>query len=128
MVEVRDGVFISALPQPADLVGFDRVVCLVPGHETLGFDGTVLYEPIVDYQTGTMAQLQRVVAFIEQGAAAGEKTVVHCVGGKGRSGMAVAAWLVSRGVRPDRAISEVRAVRPGAVETPEQEARVAEFR
>jgi protein-tyrosine phosphatase len=57
----------------------------------------------------------------------GECVVVHCWGGLGRAGMIAACCLVARGVEPGRAISLVRAARPGAVQSIEQELFVREF-
>lgn len=57
----------------------------------------------------------------------GEGVVLHCWGGLGRAGTIAACLLVARGVAPGRAIDLVRAARPGAVQTPEQEAFVREF-
>lgn len=54
----------------------------------------------------------------------GQSIVVHCRGGLGRAGMVAAMLLVMMGEDPRRAIERVRAVRPGAIETPEQEAYV----
>ena len=54
----------------------------------------------------------------------GGSIVVHCRGGLGRAGMVAAMLLVTMGEDPRRAIERVRAVRPGAIETPEQEAYV----
>lgn len=54
--------------------------------------------------------------------AAGGRVLVHCRGGRGRSGMIVAALLVAGGLQPAGAIAAVRRVRPGAVETAGQEA------
>lgn len=51
----------------------------------------------------------------------GERVVVACRGGLGRTGTAVACLLVDGGVPPDEAIARVRAVRPGTVERPCQE-------
>jgi len=52
---------------------------------------------------------------------AGENIVVHCRGGVGRSGMIAARLLAESGVDAEEAIARVRAVRPGAIETWEQE-------
>jgi len=52
---------------------------------------------------------------------AGKRVTVHCRGGLGRSGLVAARLLVDLGVRPRDAINRVRAVRPGAIETREQE-------
>jgi ADP-ribosyl-[dinitrogen reductase] hydrolase len=46
--------------------------------------------------------------------------VIHCKGGLGRAGMIAAKLLVELGYEPEQAISLVRAVRPGAIETDEQ--------
>lgn len=52
--------------------------------------------------------------------AAGGKVLVHCMGGCGRSGMAVLRLMVEAGEAPHSALSRLRAVRPCAVETDAQ--------
>jgi protein-tyrosine phosphatase len=54
----------------------------------------------------------------------GGTVFLHCMGGKGRSGMVAARLLVEREVDPKAAIAAVRAARPGAIETAAQEAWV----
>jgi len=56
----------------------------------------------------------------------GEGLVVHCRGGLGRAGTVAARLLVEFGEVPAKALERVRAVRPGAVETWEQERYVLE--
>ena len=51
---------------------------------------------------------------------AGGRVIVHCRGGLGRSGTVAARMLVELDVPAPEAIARVRAVRPGAIETPEQ--------
>ena len=51
----------------------------------------------------------------------GGRVVVHCRGGLGRAGTIAALMLTERGWSASQAISDVRAVRPGAIETAEQE-------
>lgn len=51
----------------------------------------------------------------------GETIVIHCAAGLGRSGMVAAQWLVQAGQTPDEAIAQVRAARPGTIETEAQE-------
>ena len=47
--------------------------------------------------------------------------LIHCRGGLGRAGT-IAAWLlIELGMEPKKAIASVRAARPGAIETSEQE-------
>ncbi len=58
----------------------------------------------------------------------GERVLVHCRGGLGRTGMVAARLLVEfAGATPRQALDDVRAVRHGAVETPAQEAWVLEL-
>ena len=51
----------------------------------------------------------------------GGRVLVHCRGGRGRAGTIAALMLIERGWSAPQAISDVRAVRPGAIETEEQE-------
>lgn len=57
----------------------------------------------------------------------GQSVVVHCRGGLGRAGMVGAMLLVMMGEDPRTVIERVRAVRPGAIETPSQEAYVQSY-
>ncbi|MER2266802.1 ADP-ribosylglycohydrolase family protein [Methylobacterium oxalidis] len=50
----------------------------------------------------------------------GGRVLIHCKGGLGRAGMISARLLVELGAAPPDAISAVRAVRPGAIETEAQ--------
>ena len=51
----------------------------------------------------------------------GQNVLVHCRGGLGRAGTIAARLLAELGWQPHDAISQVRAVRPGAIENREQE-------
>lgn len=55
---------------------------------------------------------------------AGFNVLLHCMGGLGRAGTIAARLLVELGWQPGDAIRAVRKVRPGALETDEQEDRV----
>ena len=55
---------------------------------------------------------------------AGQDIVVHCRGGLGRTGLVAARLLIELGESPTVALNRVRAARPGAVETAEQETYV----
>lgn len=48
------------------------------------------------------------------------RILAHCFGGQGRSGMVLMRLMVERGMPGDAALSALRAVRPGAVETDAQ--------
>ena len=52
---------------------------------------------------------------------AGERVLLHCRGGLGRTGLVAALVLVEPGMAADTAMQAVRKVRPGAIETDAQE-------
>lgn len=56
---------------------------------------------------------------------AGERVLLHCMGGLGRSGMIAMRVMAECGHPPSDALAILRKARPGAVETPEQEAWAA---
>jgi ADP-ribosyl-[dinitrogen reductase] hydrolase len=58
---------------------------------------------------------------------AGQSVVVHCRGGLGRTGIVAARLLIELGEKPVTALERVRAARPGAVETAEQEKYVLQI-
>ena len=52
---------------------------------------------------------------------AGERVILHCLAGLGRTGMIAARLLVEMGMSPELAVAEVRKVRPRAIQTDDQE-------
>ncbi len=79
--------------------------------------------PIADYGTpegDTAARWPVVAASLLAALAAGERVLLHCRGGCGRSGMLALRLMVMTGEGPDAALTRLRAVRPCAVETPTQ--------
>lgn len=59
---------------------------------------------------------------------AGERILIHCRGGLGRTGLVAALILVEQGVAHREAINRVRAARPRAIETRAQERYVLQAR
>ena len=57
---------------------------------------------------------------ILQSLRAGGKIIIHCAAGLGRSGMIAAKILSAFNKTPKIAISSVRGIRPGAIETDPQ--------
>ncbi len=54
----------------------------------------------------------------------GSNVLLHCKGGLGRAGTVAARLLVELGTQPAEAIAQVRAARPGAIETAGQHAHI----
>jgi protein-tyrosine phosphatase len=70
----------------------------------------VWWQPIKDFQLPPAEILiERIIPFLIAAAAKQQKTVVHCSGGVGRTGIVLASWLVSqRGYSNQEAISAVQ--------------------
>jgi atypical dual specificity phosphatase len=83
--------------------------------------------PVRDFTPPSQAQLDEGVDTITRALASGERVAVHCGAGLGRTGTLLAAYFVCQGLGPSEAVEHVRAIRPGSVETLEQEMAVAEF-
>ncbi|MDZ4088082.1 MAG: protein-tyrosine phosphatase family protein [Tabrizicola sp.] len=84
---------------------------------------TWLHLPIGDYGVPTketLAAWPQAAAHARDVLAGGERVWVHCMGGCGRSGTAALRLMVEAGEDPSAALERLRAVRPCAVETPEQ--------
>lgn len=82
-----------------------------------------LHLPIIDFgapDTATAALWPEASAKARAVLAGGGKVLVHCMGGCGRSGMATLRLMVESGEGPSAALTRLRAVRPCAVENPEQ--------
>lgn len=87
----------------------------------------LVHVPVPDMEAPTARQFETVLDTLRRATAAGMGAAVHCAAGKGRTGTVLAAYFVSKGLSAKAAIDKVRALRPGSVETAEQEQAVAEF-
>ena len=79
--------------------------------------------PITDMATpghATLAAWRAHGPALLQALNSGQRVLVHCAAGLGRTGMLVAKLLVLHGAGADQAIDQVRRVRPGTIETEAQ--------
>lgn len=90
--------------------GVRRVVCLLPDEELKYYptliDGllglyvdtfdkdNLLWAPTADRQLPTGEAVRHILYFLHDAEKKGEKSVVHCSAGLGRTGLVLAAWLV----------------------------------
>ena len=61
--------------------------------EAFGPDN-VLWAPTLDMQLPTGEAVRHIMYFLYNSMERGEKTVVHCSAGQGRTGLVLAAWLI----------------------------------
>ncbi|RBP35874.1 atypical dual specificity phosphatase [Roseimicrobium gellanilyticum] len=73
--------------------------------------------PITDGLAPSVEQFRTFMDFTREQHAQGRAVAVHCVAGIGRTGTMLAGHLICNGMGPDEAITQVRKLRPGAVET-----------
>ncbi|MBL4684475.1 MAG: dual specificity protein phosphatase family protein, partial [Nannocystaceae bacterium] len=83
--------------------------------------------PVVDFQPPTQAQFDRFLALLAEAADTKTKIAVHCEAGRGRTGTMLAASFIAGGMTADEALTVIRRLRPGSVETPGQEQALAEL-
>lgn len=87
----------------------------------------VIHLPVADFTAPTLDQLTTFVRRAHVSIGAGHAVGVHCGAGKGRTGTFLAAYFVGHGMTAEQAIRHVRALRPGSVETEEQEQVLVRF-
>ena len=108
--------------------GVNAVVSLT--HQALApdvlktFGITTLHLPVEDMTRPTREQIDEFISFVDQTDGG---VVVHCAAGIGRTGTMLGCYLVWNGLPADQAISRLRRLRPGSIETPDQEWAVLDF-
>lgn len=111
--------------------GIDVLVSLtetpVPRHWVNEAGLLAVNVPVPDMEPPSDRQLDHLVDMIQKANASGMGVAVHCGAGLGRTGTVLAAYLVSRGLTPQQAVEQVRRLRPGSVETTEQEQAIERF-
>ncbi len=92
-----------------------------------GRPGAVRY-PIPDFGVpAETVEFGRLVDDLLARIRAGQRVVVACKGGYGRTGTVTGVLLRAAGVGPAEAVSLVRATRPGTIESPSQAAYVEDW-
>ncbi|XP_029436392.1 dual specificity protein phosphatase 23 isoform X2 [Rhinatrema bivittatum] len=83
---------------------------------------------IADFCPPSLQQIERFLQIVEDASAKAEGVGVHCLHGYGRSGTMLACYLVkAQKITGVDAIQEIRRLRPGSIETSEQEKAIIQF-
>ena len=87
-----------------------------------------MFEPVPDFSAPTLEQTDRMCRWIEDQIENYERpVVVTCHAGIGRTGTVLASYMVYMGYEPQAAIDLVRELRPGSIQTREQEQVVVDY-
>ena len=121
-----------ALEEMTTVYGIGAVVTLteepLPAGVLEDYGVRACHVPIPDFGVPRLEAAARGVEFVRAEIRDGRRVAVHCSAGCGRTGTFLACCLVAlRGLSASEAIREVRARRPGSIETVEQEAFVAQW-
>lgn len=99
-----------------------------PFHRWLDDAGLLgLHLPVADFHAPSPEQLEQCLSAIRRANEQKLGVGVHCMAGLGRTGTVLASYFVVQGYSPADAIAHVRSLRPGSIETPEQESAVVAF-
>ncbi|MEL6583105.1 MAG: GNAT family N-acetyltransferase [Pseudomonadota bacterium] len=112
--------------------GVTVLLSMTPRHEWAGdleaaatANGIKLFHlPVPDWGAppeATQALWPKAAAGAHLALDRGETVIAHCAGGRGRSGTAILRLMVERGAQPEAALAAIRQIRPGAVETSDQQ-------
>lgn len=87
-----------------------------------------LHLTVEDYHAPTVEEIDSTVKFIENEIKANRPVLVHCAAGKGRTGTILGAYLLrNENIGARDAITRIRNIRPGSIQTDSQEKSLYEF-
>jgi atypical dual specificity phosphatase len=86
-----------------------------------------MHVPVVDLLAPSQKQIDLCLSAVNKARVNQFGVGIHCGAGLGRTGTILACYLVTQGLNGRDAIARTRQLRPGSIETPEQEEAIEEF-
>ena len=87
-----------------------------------------LHLRVEDYHSPTIEEIASTVKFIENEIEGKRAVLVHCAAGKGRTGTILGAYLLKKeNLSANKAITRIRNLRPGSIQTDSQENSLLEY-
>ncbi|HEX7274662.1 MAG TPA: dual specificity protein phosphatase 23 [Nitrososphaeraceae archaeon] len=87
-----------------------------------------LHLRVEDYHSPTVHEIDSTVKFIENEIKSNRPVLVHCAAGKGRTGTILGAYLLRNdNIGAKDAITKIRNIRPGSIQTDSQEKSLYEY-
>ncbi len=86
-----------------------------------------LHVPVTDMEAPTVEQVKQILSAVKKAHERKMGVAIHCAYGRGRTGTVLACYFVDKGMSPRDAIRHVRKLRPGSIETTEQQELIEQF-
>ena len=87
-----------------------------------------LHLRVDDYKSPTVEEIDATISFIENELGAKRHVLVHCAAGKGRTGTILGAYLLKKeNLKAKDAITMIRRIRPGSIQTNSQEKSLYDY-
>jgi atypical dual specificity phosphatase len=87
-----------------------------------------LHLRVEDYHSPSIKEIESTVQFIENEIEGKRAVLVHCAAGKGRTGTILGAYLLKKeNLSAKEAITRIRNLRPGSIQTDSQENSLFEY-
>jgi atypical dual specificity phosphatase len=87
-----------------------------------------LHLRVEDYHSPSLEEIDSAVKFIEDEIGAKRAVLVHCAAGKGRTGTILGSYLLkNENLGAKGAITRIRNLRPGSIQTDSQERSIYEY-
>jgi atypical dual specificity phosphatase len=120
-------VTVREVPLPSHWFSFENKKNPNPGTQEPG-KVNYLHLRVEDYHSPTVQEIDSTVEFIENEIKANRPVLVHCAAGKGRTGTILGAYLIRKeNIGARDAITRIRNIRPGSIQTDSQEKSLYEF-